>query len=194
LKWLLSKPVESWFPNQQFESLSNALEQGSLNLLTAKGFTVRGPFASYDKIPYPDKKTSDLILISTAELSLDAQDYKSTDVRIESRLGGGRGSEMTGKFVLSGKINMELREPMTRELMWAKNAETPKIEIHYNVTIRDEDSIKGDVASSYAALLNYVAKAIEKQYPAIMETIWGCLDPEEMRLLKTQAQEVREKK
>ncbi|MBI4833345.1 MAG: hypothetical protein HY811_00795 [Planctomycetes bacterium] len=194
ITWLLSKDIETWFPHQQFKSLGDELEPGFLSLLTAKGFSVRGPFASYDKIPFPDKKGSDLILISTTELSLDAQDYESKSVKIESKLGGGKGSDMTGKFVLSGKINLELREPLTRELMWSKSLEIPNTEVPYNVILRDEDSIKGNVAPYYAVLLNYVAKAIEKEYPAILGTAWESFDPEEMRLVKKQAQELKEKK
>jgi hypothetical protein len=187
-------PGNLWFTRKQFESLAKGMEQGLLNLLAARGITVRGPFDSYDNIPFPDKKGSDLIFIPAIEFSLDLQNENAT--RVSAIVDGSYGYNLTGKFVMSGKVNLVLRETITRELMWVKNIETTKIEVPYNVSTRlttpGGSSIKA--VAAYNAILNNVAKAIEKQYPTIMETAWKYFDPEEMRMVKKQCQELKEKK
>lgn len=42
--------------------------------------------------------------------------------------------------------------------------------------------------------MNDVAKGIENQYPDIMTTISKIIDPEEMRIIKKQVQELKSKK
>ena len=189
--WFIYQQGEKWVLYDQFKSLGNGMGQGFLNLLTAKGFTVRGPFDSYDNIPFPDKKSSDLILIPTIEFSLNLLDAKFTPNLSMLHISLNT-YNYTGKFVLSGKVNLVLRETTTRELMWAKSIEIPKIELPYNITSRSGGSLK--YRAAYNGILNDVAKAIEKQYPTIMETVGKYLDPEEMRLVKKQAQELKEKK
>jgi len=189
-----ASPGSIWFTRKQFESLAKGMEQGFMNILAARGITVRGPFDSYDNIPFPDKKGSDLIFIPAIEFSLDLKDENATHV--SAIVDGSYGYNLTGKFVMSGKVNLVLREPMTRELMWIKNIEINKIEVPYNVSTRlttpGGSSIKA--VAAYNGILNDVAKAIEKQYPTIMETAWKYFDPEEMKLVKKQTQELKDKK
>lgn len=185
-----ARPGDNWFTYKQFEPLDKGMEEGFMNILAVRGITVRGPFDSYDNIPFPDKKGSDLILKITTEYSLDLQNESAT--RLEGIFDGQFGYNLTGKFVLSGKVNLELRETMTRELMWVKNIEIPKTEMPYNVSTRTSGSIR--TVAAYNGILNDVAKAIEQHYPTIMETAWNYLAPEEMRSLKKQAQELKDKK
>ena len=42
--------------------------------------------------------------------------------------------------------------------------------------------------------MNDLAKGIEKQYPDLMATISKLIDPEEMRIIKKQCQEIKTKK
>jgi hypothetical protein len=189
-----ASPGTIWFTRKQFESLGKGMEQGLLNILAARGVTVRGPFDSYDNIPFPDKKGSDLIFMPAIEFSLDLQNESAT--RVEGLFDGQFGYNLSGKFVMNGKVHLELREPMTRELMWVKNIEVTKIEVPYSVSTRlttpGGNSIKS--VAAYNGILNDVAKAIEKQYPTIMETAWKHFDTEEMRLVKKQTQELKDKK
>jgi len=43
-------------------------------------------------------------------------------------------------------------------------------------------------------IMNETAKQLEKQYPDLMATISPLIDPEEMRIIKKQAQELKSKK
>ncbi|MBM3250435.1 MAG: hypothetical protein FJZ09_06340 [Candidatus Omnitrophica bacterium] len=170
---------KTWFMYQQFENLDKAVKKDLADLLTAKGFSVRGSFDSYDLIPYQDKKASDLYLLPTVELAIVFKPKKTSAV-------------CTGDIEIDGKIYLELREIITRELMWTKNIPFSRIEIPYNIRI--PNYVESKSYDLYPFIMDDVAKAIEKQYPELMATVYKLIDPEEMGILKRQCQELRSKK
>lgn len=192
------KPVGQmlWFTYPQFENLDKAIREDLSELLVAKGFSVCDPFDSYDLIPYSDKKATDLYLIPTIELSVITPEiiYSFEDIKVE----------------VAGKINVELREIVTRELMWAKNIPLTKIEVPFmSGTIgvvrwkRPEDgrNLGNKKIEKYIESvelgedsIDYLAKGIEKQYPDLMATIFELIDPEEMSIIKKQCQELKSEK
>lgn len=187
-----------WFTWPQFANLDTAIKQDLTKLLAAKGFTVRGPFDSYDLIPYQDKKAIDLYPVPTFELSMDPsrEVYSMDDIKIE----------------VNGKITLQLREIVTRELMWSKTIPFKKFnfpiffEPHTfkgiiwqkgtDMKYIDDKTVKKIV--EWVELdtkgMDLVAKGIEKQYPELMATISRLIDPEEMRIIKKQCQELKSKK
>ena len=46
---------------------------------------------------------------------------------------------------------------------------------------------------NYALVMNDIVKAVEQQYPDIMGTVYSLLDPEEMKIMKKQAQDIKSK-
>ena len=186
------------FTSLQFGNLAKSMQDDLSELLIAKGFSVRGPFGSLDLIPYSDKKAIDLWLVPVVELSVTLKDKKEE-----------RGSiwamppvyYVSGNAEVSGKINLELREVVTRELMWSKSIPFTST-FHYSLRIPNYVSsyyIEGgrkipNSPFDYALIMNDVAKEIEKQYPEFMATISKLIDPEEMRIIKKQAQELKSKK
>jgi hypothetical protein len=185
-----------WFTWPQFANLDTAIKQDLTKLLAAKGFTVRGPFDSYDLIPYPDKKATDLYLVPTFELSVlgSREVYSISDV----------------KFEVNGKITLQLREIVTGELMWSKTIPCKKFDSPFgfnnfiSVTWQTPDAykyindprIKKAIESVELSTkgMNEVAKGIEKQYPELMANISRLIDPEEMSIIKKQCQELKSKK
>jgi hypothetical protein len=164
-----------WPNSEQLAGLPAAMKQDMANLLMAKGFSIRGPFESYDLIPFQDKKTIDLMLFWTLELFIDCQ----TKITKSYSWGCPVIKTEIEKVEIIGKITLESREIVTRELMWSKVIPLTKFEIPY----ADNISMK-----------NKVAKGIEKQYPEIMATISKLIDPEEMQIIKKQCQELKSKK
>ena len=182
-----------WFSWPQFANLDKAIKEDLTKLLAAKGFSVRGPFDSYKLIPSPDKKAIDLYLIPTIELSVNTpvDVYSIEDIKVE----------------VTGKITLELKKVVTRELMWSKSIPFSKFEFPYiiekitwkNLTdTRDvgNPKVKKTIATLEfgTANINDIARGIEKQYPDLMATIAKLIDPEEMRIIKKQAQELKSKK
>lgn len=194
-----SDPKVLWITFPQFANLDKAIEQDLPELLTAKGVSVRGPFDSYDLIPFSDKKDIDLLLVPTLELSVTLKDKKEK-VMESTWTGQPRVFNLTGNAEISGKMNLELRETVTRELMWAKSipfaytfsysqripsrVEGEEVETHY---------VKG-VPVNNALIMDDVAKGMEKEYPNLMTTISKLIDPEEMKVIKKQCQELKGKR
>jgi hypothetical protein len=185
-----------WFTWPQFANLDKATKQDLSKLLAAKGFTVRGPFDSYDLIPYSDKKETDLYLVPTFEISVlgsKREVYSINDV----------------KFEVNGNITLQLREIVTRELMWSKTIPFKKFDSppglinfyrvtweNYNPKTFNDTKVKKFIKEVELSTKgkNEAAKGIEKQYPELMDTISRLIDPEEMRIIKKQCQELRSKK
>ena len=165
-----------WPKFPQFAHLEKAIINDLTKILIAKGFSVRGPFDSYDLIPYSDKKVTDLYLTPTFEMLIVFKGDKT-------------GAVCTGTVEVSGRLILEMKEMMTRELMWSKNIPLRKWEFPYN--IKTPNVHPYDLKPF---IMNDVAKGLEQEYPQLMSTMEGIVDPEEMRVLKKQAQELKRKK
>ncbi len=187
-----------WPTFPQFANLGKAIKEDLTELLVAKGFTVRGPFDSYDVIPYSDKKAIDLWLAPTMELSVELKDRKE---EVESIWAAPPISNLTGNAVVSGKIVLELREVVTNELMWSKSIPFTDT---FPYSLRVSEYVSGRYIESeggpnrapfdYAYIMNGVVRAVEKQYPELMVTIFKLIDPEEMRVIKKECLELKSKK
>jgi hypothetical protein len=188
-----AKEPKPLFTYPQFDNLDKALKDDLLKLLIAKGFSVRGPFDSYDLMPYSDKKAVDLWLMPSIELSAGAANkvFSLNDIKVE----------------VSGNIILELRELVTKELMWRKTIPFTKFEVPFawdkitwaagtNAADVDNKNIMKSVGlvELKSSSVNDAAKGIEKQYPDIMATISKLIDPEEMNAIKKQCQEIKSKK
>ena len=180
------------FTSEQFSKLPGALQQDIARILEAKGFGVRGPYESYDLIPYQDKKGVDFLLVPYIELSVEAKDIKED---LESFWAWQSPTLQTGNAVVTGKLTIELREIFTRELMWVKNIPFKDTTTPFTIVVPWE-AAQHEVKRPYAydPILNVSAKALEENYPDIMATFYNLVDPEEMAVIKKQAQELRSKK
>lgn len=188
-----------WFTYSQFSNLGKSIKDDLPELFIAKGFSVRGPFDSLDLIPYSDKKAIDLWLIPVMGLSITLKDRKA---EVESIWAAPPVYNLSGNAEVSGKINLELREVVTHELMWSKSIPFTNT-FHYSLRIPGYRQIRQKVQGGswidvtpfdYALIMNDVAKEVEQQYPNFMATISKLIDPEEMRIIKKQAQELKSKK
>jgi hypothetical protein len=170
----------AWLSTPQFFNFEKALNEDIPEILTSKGFTVRGSFDSYDLIPYSDKKTIDLYLLPTVTIS----------VMIPEEL-----AQLKTKVV--SKIILESREIITRELMWSKSIPFAEFDAEFTSVVASYTAQHGKITNvtfQYLALENYMARELEKQYPVVMDTIHKLIDPEEMTIIKNQAKEIKSKK
>lgn len=182
-----------WTKAPQFANLHDAIKQDLFKLFTAKGFTVRGPFDSYDLVPYQDKKTIDLYLTPIFEVIINTPDELYTVKGL--------------KLEVVAIMKLELRETVTRELMWFKSIPFTKFDFPWldgTITWRDplskasaeNDKLLKTIGKMELHIggMNNLAKRIEEQFPAGMDIISKLIDPEEMRIIKKQCQELKSKK
>jgi hypothetical protein len=178
-----------------FHQFGENISQDFFEILTARGYTVRGPFQTYDDITYTDKKGSDLILIPELQINGDASGLK-WDQSFTAALFGQRGFTGEGNLVISGRVNLVVAESLSREKMWTKSVEIPPITIPVGAThMYTSPGIPVQVLLEREDVLyNGVAKALETQYNAILQRAYQYLDPDEMQIVKKQAQEIRSRK
>ncbi|MFA4974012.1 MAG: hypothetical protein WC683_15485 [bacterium] len=180
--------VADWRTSPQFARLTEALKGDLPEMLVARGFGVRGPFDSYDLIPYPEKKQIDFYLTPVLEISAT---WKDTAVKAESSGSSGKVYHGTGTIAVNGTLTIKLQEIMTRELMWTKSV---PFEYSFPYDVRFPYYETGSRPFDMGLVMDDLAKGLEQQYPKAMGTLSGLLDPEEIRVVKRQAQELKGKK
>lgn len=183
-----------WSSSPELKSLDQAIKNDLAKILKAKGVGVKGPFSS-DKIPKSEKKSTDLLLKSTIEISGKSEPvYRFNDIKVE----------LKGKFILT------LEDVATREIIWSSNVPLPfiaKFDYNdpsfwkkvYSITwdnpmtadkIDDEKILKSiQSVNLMPPILDDFAQGMEKQYPEMMASIEKMLDPQEIKTFKNQAQE-----
>lgn len=178
-----------------FEQFGKNMSQDFFEILTARGYTVRGPFRAYDDITFPDKKGSDLILIPELQLSEDLSGIR-WDQSFGAALLGQSGYTGEGHLVVSGRVNLIVAESLSREKMWTKSVDIPPLTVPVEETVMYTAPgvpmhalIEGN-----PGIYNGVARALETQYKEILQRAYQYLDPDEMQIVKKQAQEIRAKK
>lgn len=185
-----------WFTSPRFADLLGSIQEDLFKVITAKGFNVRGPYESYDLMPFQDKKVIDLLLLPTVELSVMLKDQQE---KAENIWVPAADQIQTGNAVISGKFILEMKEIATRELMWVKTISFKSFEFPYvNKVTYDEyahsKKYRPGQLYSYDLIFDGMAKGIEQQYPDMIGTIDSLIDPEEMVMIKKQAQEIKSKR
>lgn len=184
------------------EDLTSAMRADFLALVTARGFTVRGPFASYQEMVFPDKEGSDLVLVPQVDIAVRFEDLKP----------GGNPLPLLGYFAvdgtatLKGTVTLLVTESLTNERMWTKNIAIPVTRVSWTGAARFPLA-----ASSGTALKNLpeawpalamedpafqaaIGPKLEAMYRTILQTAWNYLDPREMALVRRQAAEIKKRK
>ncbi len=153
-------------------------------ILTARGFSTKGPFQEYDLMTYSDKEGSDLVLTAEIEFTSDL-----------TQLNYSKLYRVNGPLTVSCHINLVAYESLTNNRLWTKSvAITPvRVEIASRKTYPNRASLHTLLVNEnqfYTAL----GRALEAQYTEIMNRIYGYLEPKEMATVKQAAQKLRERK
>src|ERR1017187_4021060 len=98
-------------------------------LLTAKGFTIRGPFGSRDEMTYNDKVNSSFILEISIELnSLYNRKYVTTthsptfgEILVNKNAATTYTNKMYGPVTLGGNLVVKAKSAQYGELLWTKS-------------------------------------------------------------------------
>ena len=175
--------------NDMASSMGNDFEE----LLTAKGFTIRGPFGSRDEMVYNDKLNSSFAL----EINID---LNSSQYNRKYKYNPGMGAliaanyKMTGDVILGGDLIITASSPQYGEKIWKKNITLEKLMFNY------EGSLKWDNVPSLAdelkqdnVVYNAFAKQLEKYYQQAMNLAWQQIETAEMKTVADQAKKADKK-
>ena len=188
-------PESDWFRYRPYDYLRPNMEKDFIELLNAKGFTVRGPFKTRDEMTYPDKEGSDLVLIPDLELQINDLVSPNEEGLIFTVY------RLKGRVSVGGRLNLSLMEPLSGEKMWTKSIDMPtKNVIIATKKTWPKDQMPTRGPNGYVYLLavdervnSEVGKAVEDSYREIMDATWKYLDPKELALIKEQCKKLREK-
>ena len=175
------------------ERFSKNMAEDFAEIVTARGYTLRGPFQTFDEMTFVDKDNSNLILNAKVDFNAD---LSGTNIRFAKSVFGGGSYKVSGQVRVSCRISLIVSESLTNEKMWTKSVNIRPITVELttmsgyttpNITIADV--LKYD-DNFYTKL----GRQLDSQYQEIMNRTYGYLDPREMALINKQAADLRKKK
>lgn len=113
------------FQNSYASRLDKALESSTSEILSSKGFKLKGPYAIFEDMTYKDKKIIYLAFVPKIDFTIDNKIIKSENHRLYSH------SE--GVVQIGGSFTISMVEPMTGQVFIKKriNLSDFGIEEHY---------------------------------------------------------------
>ena len=170
-----------------YTKLQESFQADIEEMLIAKGFNIKGTFASYDEMIFTDKRDAQLLLtfeIAPSITTLSGGTIKGVNANKQEIWA------YKGIITLSGKINIYGVEPLSNEKVYVKSVMIPKVE-YIQLDSKGYYLNYLDMAST---LYNPIGEAYLKIYSNIIEKITTQLDPQEMVTLKKEIKELKAKK
>lgn len=184
--------------NEMAASMGNDFEE----LLTAKGFTMRGPFGSRDEMVYNDKVNSSFVLEIGIELNPQYnRKYRTTthspsfaEILLDKNAPTTYTNKMNGEITLGGNLVINAKSSQYGELIWKKNIALESSSFTYTGTITwtgvptMADELKKD-----NQVYNILSSELEKFYLKALNLVWQQIDPTEMKSVADQAKKADKK-
>ncbi|MBI3365991.1 MAG: hypothetical protein HY033_13940 [Ignavibacteriae bacterium] len=181
---------QPWTSMWPFTDFSKNMGLDFQQILSSRGFTVKGPFGAYDEMTFPDKKGSDLVLQPTLDVRLDITDTKYKE---NVKILGSNTYTLVGQAAIGGRVTLSLMESLSKERMWFKSIDIPREMISWEGE-KEYSAPPSQADLSDPGIVKPLGPKLEAIYTKVMEAAWKYLDPEEMKLVKKQAEEIKKKK
>ena len=167
------------------KTMANDVEE----LLTAKGFKVRGPFGSIDEMVYGDKQNSDFIIQIVIDLDIKVDRKMKTGMNLLN-LGSSNLSYRVdkGDVTINSNVNLTAISCFTTEKLWKKNLSITQKNFTYAGTVKWDGypsvvtEFKQDVN-----LWNPVCKNLEEIYKSSFDILYRQFDKNEMANIAREA-------
>lgn len=195
----VGKNSEYYVPpfNEMAESMGNDFEE----LLTAKGFTMRGPFGSRDEMVYGDKVNSDFVLEIGIELNPQYNRKHTPTTKtnwghvFDNRQAAYTTTEtMSGEITLSGNLVINAKSAQYGELIWKKNISLePTSFLYTGSLVWGHVPSMADELNKDNQVYNTLSEELEKFYQKTMNLAWQQIDPREMKTVGEQAKKADKK-
>ncbi len=172
-------------PFTQFrKSMSLDMEE----ILTSKGFIVKGPYEVYDMMTFSDKKECELGLEVKIDLNI-AQTSGGWGKTVAGPRSDGS-AEFAGTLNLSGKITISIIETLTRQKLIVKSVPVPQKDI----VVKTEDTYpvnQTKIPISDPGIHNEIANSLLDFYSTTMQRAYELLTEDELSFVKKQVPEIR---
>lgn len=170
-----------------YSKIQTSFQADMEEMLIAKGFNIKGTFATYDEMVFNDKK--DVQLLFSVEIVPSITNISGGWVK------GQNSSNQTiwaysGVVTLGGKITISGVEPLTNEKVFVKSVTIPNVEYIQ----LDSKGYYVDMMNAAKTLYNPMGEAYLQIYDNIIDKINAQFDPQEMLTLKKEIKELKAKK
>lgn len=175
---------------EPWENFSTSMQSDIEELLTAKGFKVRGPYNSRDEMVFNDKKNSDFTLEISINLRLNIdRTYK----QVFELFGSSTLYKVTqGRVSISPEVIMTAVSNFSGEKLWKKRLTLAQSNFTYVGTIKwDGYPTALRELQLENNLYNPFAKALEDIYKSGLTILWNQFDKDEMKMIAEEAQKER---
>ena len=183
--------------NEMASSMGNDFEE----LLTAKGFTMRGPFGSRDEMVYNDKLNSSFILEIGIELNPQYNRKHTTKAKtnwagiLNPNAPATTYTElMSGEITLGGSLVINAKSSQYGELIWKKNIALQAASFTYTGSISWTGiPTMAEELNKDNLVYNTMSAELEKFYMKALNLAWQQIDPAEMKTVAEQAKKADKK-
>lgn len=181
--------------HEPFQTFSKSLAADIEEAMTARGYSIRGPFKSRDEMVYNDKEVCDLAITIEIVPEFRRVQGKFSEYIFSKCADGSRPLKLNKAVVsISGKINLTAMEPLSGEKLWVKSVEIP---LKQTDPVNSERALCSDqqilpyiFADSY--IHNAVVKLLENGYEDIIDKVWNHMHPSEFERLKSTIRDLKE--
>ena len=163
-------------------------------ILTARGYILKGPYESYDLMTYSDKNECELGLEIEIDLNIVETSGGWNQVAPSYYYGAvisGNYAEYNSTLNLSGKITIAVIETFTHQKLLVKSVPVPQEDI----TVQAEAQYKygsSGVPLGDPGVYNPIAKSLSSFYKTTMKRGWDMLAQEDLEHIQKQVPEIRE--
>ncbi len=183
--------------NEMAVSMGNDFEE----MLTAKGFTVRGPFGSRDEMVFNDKVNSSFVL----EIGIDINPQYNRKYLPTTKTNWGSILDknapastttyaMNGEVTLAGNLVINAKSAQYGELIWKKNIALDASSFTYTGSLNwNGVPTMAEELNKDNMVYNAVSKELEKFYLQALGLAWQQIDPAEMKTVAEQAKKADKK-
>lgn len=185
---------------EPFKEMATSMGNDFEELLTYKGFTVRGPFASRDEMVFNDKVNSSFIL----EIGIDLKPLYNIKYTTSTKTNwAGLVSKYatptvvyktSGEVTLAGNLVINAKSSQYGELIFKKNialeASSFTYEGSWNWTSKPNFA---DELNMDNGVYNKLSRELEKFYLKTLNLAWQQIDPAEMKTVAEQAKKADKK-
>ena len=178
-----------------FNEMASRMADDFEELLTAKGFTIKGPFSSRDEMTYNDKINSSFIL--KVEINLDPQfirKYVTTahepsfsDILLNKNAPTTYTYKMLGDITFGGSLVIKAISAQYGELLWTKSIALDGSSFSCPGQLEwPEVPTLSQELNQDDLVYNTVSSELEKIYLKALNLAWQQIDPAEMKTVAEQ--------
>ncbi len=170
-----------------FNRFSSNMAADFGEIITARGYTLRGPFPTFDDMTFVDKSNSNLIL--TAQINFN---FDTSNIRVISY---SKYWEYTGSIYMNPRVTLLIHESLTNEKMWTKSVNITPIALPIGISKWNSPNVSFKrFLEVDNAVYSALGMQLEAMYKEILNRTYGYLDPREVDIIAKQAQDLRARK